>query len=746
MSGASNIIGPDTEGVSLGRAFERYSGRSYGGSHRWSTILATWDALVTDVLEPASKFISTLLPQQEHTLVVLMAWWSAAYDTLHTVNSIQATLRMLAVDSQEDPNAVQALDADLLGDYHGSLLAAFKDEFWDLFPYARQEDLIWSRKEASISTACQRVAYHTSLLYLNHPEFEQEWLENRVTPVSGFAKKLSRMSQKFRDLQLNPVLRACPWIPSEKRKGLPYYLYDIDDKTTVVVHELPSPPLYTVVSHTWGRWRIPGVEVWVPGVDWKVPVTQKFDLGELLQNLQKQRLAGSITRYIWFDLFCIPQDPTDPERAALGSREIARQAAIFGAASRAVAWINDIEDWTGLRWAIHWYAVSYLGTSPQNRPATKYLRSLIESKAPENAGVLLQIAKERHSNGVPFEDYEPCPWFSSLWTLQECGLRPDIAFVNHDWQPLTLEGSPDGLICSLDLVISLMRNSDPQGVTKVRVAHELLTLMERSGLLDLLDATPTAFLVLGTRRYCSSRRAEAIMSVVGATDWYDKAERTTLEDNLIVGTFPIEFLREVKDREGANFFCSEDLNRSPYWDIWDSKEDIGCPAQARVAGTLLPFLSSTGPWKHVGMPTLVQDRHYDHHTISSWILKDDGKVYIPAAAIVASTQESLDEGTDQELHVEAPNVSPAGPPKLTKATLTNLHDFLRTGLARLIGKKHAIMIFRGPPFTEYGHGVILLEVPGLNTGIEVYAKLCAFDYIYPEKVPPQVCQVAWEVL
>jgi hypothetical protein len=54
-------------------------------------------------------------------------------------------------------------------------------------------------------------------------------------------------------------------------------------------------------------------------------------LGERLNGLQ----CG--TRYVWFDLFCIPQ-----EGGEIMAREIARQALIFRNAKVAVAWLNDI--------------------------------------------------------------------------------------------------------------------------------------------------------------------------------------------------------------------------------------------------------------------------------------------------------------------------------------------------------------------------------------------------------------------
>lgn len=51
---------------------------------------------------------------------------------------------------------------------------------------------------------------------------------------------------------------------TNSKHGLPYFLWDIEGKRTVQYQELESRPAYTIVSHTWGRWRIhdqPGAKI-----------------------------------------------------------------------------------------------------------------------------------------------------------------------------------------------------------------------------------------------------------------------------------------------------------------------------------------------------------------------------------------------------------------------------------------------------------------------------------------------------
>ena len=52
-----------------------------------------------------------------------------------------------------------------------------------------------------------------------------------------------------------------------------------------------------------------------------------------------------------------------PARTCSRLKEISNQAAIFGGASVAVAWINDVESWKGLESAARWLYLVYLRTS-----------------------------------------------------------------------------------------------------------------------------------------------------------------------------------------------------------------------------------------------------------------------------------------------------------------------------------------------------------------------------------------------
>lgn len=103
----------------------------------------------------------------------------------------------------------------------------------------------------------------------------------------------------------------------------------------------------------------------VDGVPWYVPGN------ELVHQLANQFQSSLVpTPYVWFDLFCIPQDdrPKPSKVFGLSSRrkkqdpkyrlttflelkqreEIKRQAGIFRGAVSSVILFNDIESWDGV--------------------------------------------------------------------------------------------------------------------------------------------------------------------------------------------------------------------------------------------------------------------------------------------------------------------------------------------------------------------------------------------------------------
>ena len=179
---------------------------------------------------------------------------------------------------------------------------------------------------------------------------------------------------------------------------------------------------------------------------WSIPRNKKFVVDDLPDILARAFSIG----YIWFDLLCIPQDRS--ERALI---EISRQAIIFSNATSVVAWLNDAQTWDQLRSAVKWLSLFYLHTSVAK---TDEGYNVPELPDPINESFEpIELYSEEpldggHPDQADIEIMPPLPWFTSLWTLQEACLRPDMALCNKNWEPLT---AGPGTIVTLDHLVAL---------------------------------------------------------------------------------------------------------------------------------------------------------------------------------------------------------------------------------------------------------------------------------------------------
>ena len=147
-------------------------------------------------------------------------------------------------------------------------------------------------------------------------------------------------------------LNVTPLPENDSDNGYPYYRWDCEVQRTVVVSDYVQCPLYTCISHTWGRWRLPSAAN-EEGVPWLVPENSLYDVRELPRILAKLSHA-----YIWLDLFCIPQDGS-----VLADHEISRQCAIFQGSTCCIALFHDVYSWKGVESAIGWLGLKYLAST-----------------------------------------------------------------------------------------------------------------------------------------------------------------------------------------------------------------------------------------------------------------------------------------------------------------------------------------------------------------------------------------------
>src|SRR5579859_4864490 len=288
------------------------------------------------------------------------------------------------------------------------------------------------------------------------------------------------LAKQVGEEQIPNDLRACPWLKREEGpRSMPFYLWDISNcetrKVSDIVAENNQCPTYVAISHTWGRWAVQGEWVSVSGVEWKIPRNTKFDVQQLPTMLQKLKSRyGSLYPswdYVWIDLLTIPQEKGEPAMAEVQRVEIGRQAVIFQGAAKVIAWFNDVKEWTTLETVVKWSCFSLLRVldnseaiesrlEETSKLANLPLEICNEMSDKRELTVLLPGAGHDRSSASTTQEFnydptmpgclqpvyqfpklqgfEPNPWFTSLWTVQEVYLRPDMWLANDKWEVLSL--------------------------------------------------------------------------------------------------------------------------------------------------------------------------------------------------------------------------------------------------------------------------------------------------------------------
>lgn len=494
----------------------------------------------------------------------------------------------------------------------------------------------------------QESLYHEVLFCLWHAEFNPSGWEtgtSRGLDTNRRDAYQHALAQKagtlvLRELVPDPIAEVqqqyikelpksydiCPWLPKEGRNSmskehLPLYLWDTTENRTVPVNELLMdgvPISYTCVSHTWGRWKKEPLSwVRVPGVEWKIAELDEtlFDVREL-PNILRQTKSAS--RFIWFDLVCLPQDVASPEYQS----EVARQATIFYHASSCLAWINNVTSWKNLCASLRWLCLYFLHAGSNSNRYRDLLDEASHIQSPIEFFTLLD------GKGV-FEH-----WITSTWTLQESCLFPDIILCNRAWEQLEVA---TGVPVSLHQLLSIW-SICREGHFENRIEFKLwplhvVQLVHIQGMVCGPDVNISrlAILSLGATRECKRRRADAVMSAMGITDWYmkylEEHKQPPPDENLVLDAYPLSFINEVVSKIGSEFFT----NFNP---------DVMKPENHHVRGTLLPF-GSPGIHLTSGSGLGVVENIYgdilDHPSLKTWSVNINGSVRIQEASILRPT-------------------------------------------------------------------------------------------------------------
>lgn len=581
------------------------------GSH---SIISTIEANLGTIsnLDPLVRqhFRSSLSKAELCSWEVLRDWWDAAYSD----TALSAAARTyLWADPEEADEDTMRLE---VSDYQAILFFLWRKEFfWKQWDYtilhdddSTYEDRIsTSRHTASVFAMGQKAGH--LVMYAMRP--------NDGAFVQGNAFRYGTA--------LPASLHISPWLPKAQRGHgtdlnlLPLYLWDrklSQTRKTIDIMLEETPVEYTCISHTWGRWK-KETAAHLSGVDWAIPENTIFEVTDLPDILAE---APARTRFLWFDLVCLPQDDTSPDYTS----EVSRQATIFYHASACIAWINQINSWRNMQESMRWLALHYLQTST-------------EGDIYDVAPLLAHLEESIGTNTIELRkgDLDPYgvdPWLSSTWTLQESSLCPDMILCNREWQPLELVSGTTISLWQL-MTLSYVERLSAGGYSKHKEpshvqAQMLPVRVAVTGPGWSVDRC--AILDLGARRTCQTRRAEAVMSALGMTDWYDEYLHEHGEpppdENLVLGSYTLPFVREAADKMGAEFFfcvCTPH-DRGLIW-----------PPGPPYRGTFLPFGS---PQNDIGLLGWTANFKFQTHSaLKSWSIEADASVRVIEASVLVSS-------------------------------------------------------------------------------------------------------------
>ncbi|KAI9661465.1 MAG: hypothetical protein M1831_002987 [Alyxoria varia] len=530
-------------------------------------------------------------------------------------------------------------------------------------------------------------------------------------PMELFIADILSAQQIMGTKRLTANLATLPWLSNEGMYDeYPRYLWDVRAKKTVQVASMTDRPRYIAVSHTWGRWRNKAKSsLQVEGVPWLLPQNDLWQVSEIPTEMQK--VPGDFS-FVWFDLLCIPQgqDLSD-ELVNIKRQEIAKQAAIFANAERTAAWFGDTED-LGLEYlalfmshSVGKFASEYRA---ENRQITEMVPQLLDLPGLLKKRQDDPESRDKYHTSIWYRDEElpdPLqhfhPWFTSLWTLQEASMRPDMWLCRRDWQPLRpFPFNPNARFCShhnisLDGLIALFNDdtaigqfqteafkmgtidsaedpsaffdrfqdglmSDmwapealnpalehperallsgdaPNRYTKtMQHVHNANALLKCVRLDYLLQTSPIEVLTLADLRYCQGRRAEAIMSVVGAVEWFETAKP---DDMLVLDRYPIAFLEEVRRKVGHHRFFNAPILAPTSVALVETYARTG--SIPSPVGSLLSFGTKSTDNTLCTMKRFETPRLdiFQQSCLSRWEMKLDGSVRLPRAAIFQSTKD-----------------------------------------------------------------------------------------------------------
>jgi hypothetical protein len=614
---------------------------------QWQAGLLAWTMLQQLLAEEwkLEQFLEFLSEDERHSFRVLYEWSTAAY--CEPSISLHPMI--------ETVFAPEAWNRDSRPRYQFNMQRLFRQEIVDAIDFPPNEiyfsRLPFYRREAIVRAHIQEKSFDV---------------------LNGFdAVPTSGDSQSTFDKPVAPAPKlhiiAAPsnkQEPAEHSRSLPYFLWDREAQRTVEVAEVGGYVAYTVISHTWGRWAKQNEPATgIDGVPWPIPQNTRFEVLTLPQRLAE---CPCTTPYVWIDLFCIPQG--ERLTSEIAQQEIGRQGEIFSSADQVFMWLTDLED--RFQSLPHVIEIMLLDTLQVESRSLKSNVACEQRKRLETELTTCDFDLYKLIESSPIGERVLNSWFTSLWTLQEVWLRPDMTLNTLHWKPVNLSSGWEPDLLSIVAIIRCWvdecnRNRTRQGAKVTSHAGERLlqvsgmnggpliaadTWLRVTSLTSLLDPTPLQILAMASLRQCTSRRAEAIMSAIGTTNWFSHIPYNRHEQNLVLGRYNLAFLEEVIAIDPHSFYCrSRKLPGEIGLTVPYSAEGARRVAERAVqettprefrdldptrVGSLLPFDEHGGMWSF--------DKNVvgsiGHDTVLSWKVELSAHIQIPKACVLTSNR------------------------------------------------------------------------------------------------------------
>jgi hypothetical protein len=333
-----------------------------------------------------------------------------------------------------------------------------------------------------------------------------------------------------------------------------------------------------------------------------------------------------------------------------------------------VIWMHDVGDWDMLQNAVKWLGLNYLRrTAPDDSKALgcyeSFKTSLIKLSPPvtissQSIDPWTPKPEEQsdasedtsRNSAADIENREAgrkdpgSTWFSSLLTLQEVYLCPSAFLAD---QNLKLLGIGDRLLLTLDNITSLAyspasETNSPE--ERPGIVDILIFTVKRWELSDLTSPSRMSLLITTESRESEGPRAEAIMSAVGATTWFEsfriKTSTRPPQKDLMFNLYPLEFLTKAQHQIGGTFFL---VRRSPPNTIRDA-------IAGKPLGTMLPLAHNSEYWQ-VSQSLNFSTMEWSLPLSNDWKIQLDGFVILKEAAILSDSNGKLSTNADGPISV-----------------------------------------------------------------------------------------------